>query len=148
VSSVALVATFVTALVTSRIVGPFVLTPVVIEGIALGLMATRPLLRRPWIVIAWLVLALILPIALEALGVFTPTWWFDGDTMRIRSAVVHGSNAAREAALIAAHLLFITMGVLFFWATSRDRSAAERRLHIQAWHLRHLLPDRTRAQPV
>jgi len=147
VSSVALVATFVTALVTSRIVGPFVLTPVVIEGIALGLMATRPLLRRPWVVIAWLVLALVVPVALEALGVFAPTWWFDGDTMRIRSQVVHGSNAAREAALIAAHLLFITMGVLFFWATSRDRRDAERRLHIQAWHLRHLLPDRTRAQP-
>jgi serine/threonine-protein kinase len=143
ISSIALVATFITALVTSRIAGPFVLTPVVIEGIALGLIATRPLLRRWWIVMVWLALALIVPVALEAVGLLAPTWWFDGDTMRIHSAMVHGSDAAREGALIAAHLLFMAMGVMFFRVASRDRRAAERRLHIQAWHLRHLLPQRT-----
>ena len=147
VSSVALVATFTTALLTSRIAGPFVLTPVVIEGIALGLIATRPLIGRPWIVIAWITLALTAPIALEALGVFAPTWWFDGDSLRIRSAMVHGSDAARGIALVAGHLLFLVMGVMFFRSTSRERRSAERRLHIQAWHLRQLLPDRTRAQP-
>ena len=147
IAPIALAATFLTALMTSRLAGPFVLTPVVIEGIALGLMATGPLIGRPWIVIAWLAAALVVPIGLEALGVFARTWWFDGDTIRIRSAVVHGSDAAREVALIAAHILFIAMAVLFSRATSRDRRDAERRLHIQAWHLRHLLPDGTRAAP-
>jgi hypothetical protein len=124
-----------------------VLTPVVIEGIALGLIASGPLIGRPWIVIGWLSLALVVPIGLEAAGVFARTWWFDGDTLRIRSAVIHGSDAAREVALIAAHVLFIAMAVLFTRATHRDRRDAERRLHIQAWHLRHLLPDRSRAAP-
>jgi hypothetical protein len=147
VAPVALAATFLTALMISRVAGPFVLTPVAIEGLALGLIATRPLLRRPWIVIAWLALAVVAPIALEAAGVFARTWWFDGDTLQIHSAVVHGSNAAREVALIAVHLLFIAMAVLFARATHRDRRDAERRLHIQAWHLRHLLPDRARTAP-
>jgi serine/threonine-protein kinase len=147
VSPIALAASFATALFASRIAGPFVLTPVIIEGIALGLIATGPLVRRPWIVIAWLALALTVPIALEALGTFAPTWWFDGDSIRIRSAVVHGSDVAREIALIVAHILFITMAVMFVRTTSRDRSLAERRLHIQAWHLRHLLPETSRTQP-
>jgi serine/threonine-protein kinase len=145
VPSVALIATFVTAVMASRIGGPFVLTPVVISGIALGLIATGPLIRRPWIVIAWVVAALVAPIVLEATGVLTPTWWFDADTIRVRSAVVQGSHTALTVTLVAANVLFIAMSVLFFRATSRDRRAAERRLHIQAWHLRQLLPDRTRA---
>jgi serine/threonine-protein kinase len=147
VASVALAATFLTALMVSRVAGPFVLTPVVIEGIALGLIATSALIGRPWIVIAWLGLAMVAPIGLEAAGLFARTWWFDGDTLQIHSAVVHGSDVAREVALIAAHLLFIAMAVLFAHATHRDRRDAERRLHIQAWHLRHLLPDRARAAP-
>ena len=146
-SPVALVATFTTVLLASRIAGPFVLTPVVIAGIALGLMATGPLTGRPWIVLAWIVASLIAPIVLEAVGVFTRTWWFDGDTIRIRSAMVSGSDAVLEITLIAANVLFIVMTMLFARVTSRDRGAAERRLHIQAWHLRHLLPDRTLAAP-
>jgi serine/threonine-protein kinase len=145
VASVALIATFITAVMASRIAGPFVLTPVVITGIALGLIATGPLIGRPWIVIAWVIAALVVPIALEATGVFTPTWWFDGDSIRVRSAVLYGSNTVLEVMLIAANVLFIAGAVLFARVTSRDRRAAERRLHIQAWHLRQLLPDRTRA---
>jgi hypothetical protein len=142
VSWLALIGAFATALLVSRVAGPFVVMPVVVEGIALGLMATGPLIGRPWIVIAWVVLALVAPIALEVLGVFARTWWFDTETLLIRSAVVHGSNAAREGALIAGNILFIAAAVLFVRVMTRDRRAAERRLHIQAWHLRHLLPDR------
>ncbi|HEX7836281.1 MAG TPA: hypothetical protein VF469_02395, partial [Kofleriaceae bacterium] len=147
VAPVSLVATFATVLLASRIAGPFVLTPVVISGIALGLIATGPLTGRPWIVIAWVVLGLTVPIALEALGVFAPTWSFDGDSIRIRSAVVGGSKPVLEAVLVAANVLFIAMAVLFVRATSRDRRAAERRLHVQAWHLRQLLPGRTLTAP-
>jgi hypothetical protein len=96
-------------------------------------------------VIAWVALALIAPIALEKLGVFARTWWFDGESLLIHSSVVHGSDEARAGALIAANILFIALAVLFVRVITRDRRAAERRLHIQAWHLRHLLPDRKAA---
>jgi hypothetical protein len=111
------------------------------------MMAITPLLRRPWIVIAWAVLAMVAPIALEAAGVLGRTFWIDDGTMRLRSAVVSGGDATLEIAMVVANLLFIAMTALFARATNRDRRAAERRLHIQAWHLRHLLPDRTLAAP-
>ena len=144
---ISLVTTFVTTLVMSRIAGPFVLTPVMITGMALGLIVIPALLRRPWIVMTWIALAIVVPIVLELFGVFAPTWWFDGDTLRIQSSVFRGSHTVIALGLIAAHALFIVMSTLFMRTMSRDRSAAEHRLHLQAWHLRHLLPDRTLGAP-
>jgi serine/threonine-protein kinase len=142
--SVALITTFVTTLVASRMAGPFVLTPVITCGIVLGLTAIPSLAGRPWLVVAWIAMTVIAPSVLEAVGLFEPTSWIDGDTMTIRSAVLHGSSPTIETvALVAAHVVFISMGALFARTTSRDRRAAERRLHIQAWHLRQLLPHRT-----
>jgi tRNA A-37 threonylcarbamoyl transferase component Bud32 len=146
--AVSLVTTFVTTLLVSRVAGPFMLTPVVTCGIVLGLTAMPWLQARPWVVLAWVVLAVIAPVALEVVGVFEPTWWLEGDSIRIRSAVLHGTSRASETmALIVAHLVFITMVGKFARATSRDRRAAERRLHIQAWHLRQLLPSKGPATP-
>ena len=141
--SVSLLSTFVTILFVSRVAGPFVLTPVLISGIVLGLAAIPALSARPWIVIAWLVAAMVTPVVLEVIGWWEPTWWFDGDTLRIRSMVIHGNNRTIETiAIVATHIAFIAMSGLFTRAISRDRHAAEHRLHVQAWHLRHLLPSR------
>jgi eukaryotic-like serine/threonine-protein kinase len=141
--SISLITTFVTTLLASRIAGPFMLTPVVTSGMVLGLMAMPWLQARPWIVAGWIALAVVSPVALEALGVFQPTWWVEGDSIRIHSAVLHGSSRAIETAgLLAVHIGFILMIGKFARATSRDRRAAERRLHIQAWHLRQLLPSK------
>ncbi|HMG25138.1 MAG TPA: hypothetical protein VK607_27560, partial [Kofleriaceae bacterium] len=143
---IALVTTFATTLVTSRVAGPFVLTPVITCGIVLGLTAIPSLAGRPSIVIAWIAMTVVTPVVLETLGVFQLTSWIAGDTMTIRSAVLHGNSPTIEiAALVTAHVAFIAMGGLFARATSRDRRAAERLLHIQAWHLRQLLPSRTLA---
>jgi serine/threonine protein kinase len=140
---ISLVTTFVTILFVSRVAGPFVLTPILISGIVLGLAVMPALNRRPWIVIAWIIAASATPVVLEAIGWFERTWWFDGDTLQIRSMVIHGHNRTIETvAVVATHIAFITMSGLFTRAISHDRQTAERRLHIQAWHLRHLLPSR------
>jgi serine/threonine-protein kinase len=141
--SIALASTFITTLFVSRVGGPFLLTPILICGIVLGLAVIPALLARPWIVIAWIIAALSAPVILEAIGWFAPTWWYDGDTMRITSRVLHGQNRTAETiVLIATHVAFIAMAGLFTRAISKDRAAAEHRLHVQAWHLRHLLPGR------
>jgi serine/threonine-protein kinase len=140
---ISLTATFITTLLASRIAGPFVMTPVITCGIVLGLTAIPWLGARPWLMFGWIALAVIAPVALEAAGVFQSTWGFVGDTMTIRSSVLHGTNRTTEAvALIAVHVALIAMTGAFARATSRDRRAAERRLHVQAWHLRQLLPSR------
>jgi serine/threonine-protein kinase len=141
IAVISLVSTFATTLIASRVAGPLVLTPVVTCGIALGLAAIPQLIARPWIVLAWIAAAVIAPVALEATGVFEPTWWFDGDSIRIRAALLHGHNPTVETVgLVVAHAGFIAMTGMFARAISRDRRAAEYRLHIQAWHLRQLLP--------
>jgi hypothetical protein len=118
---------------------------VVTCGIVLGLTATPWLLARPWVVSAWVALAVSVPVVLEALGLFEPTWWIDGDSIRIRSAVLHASRTIETVALVAVHVVFISIVGRFARVTSRDRRAAERRLHIQAWHLRQLLPSKAPA---
>ncbi|MEO7732421.1 MAG: hypothetical protein ABIY55_15740, partial [Kofleriaceae bacterium] len=140
---ISLVTTFVTILFVSRIAGPFVLTPILISGIVLGLAVMPALNRRPWIVLVWIIAASVTPVVLEAIGWLERTWWFDGDTLQIRSMVIHGHNRTIETiAVVGTHIAFITMSGLFTRAISHDRQTAERRLHIQAWHLRHLLPSR------
>jgi hypothetical protein len=145
---ISLVTTFVTTLIASRIGGPFVMTPVITCGIALGLTAIPWLGARPGVMLVWIAMAVAAPVVLEATGVFQSPWSFAGDTMMIRSAVLHGTNRTVETvALIAVHVALIAMAGKFMRATSRDRRAAEHRLHIQAWHLRQLLPSRSPAAP-
>jgi len=146
--AISLISTFVMTMFASRLMGPFMLAPVVTCGVVLGLTVIPRLQERPWIVVAWVVLAMSAPVVLEALGLFERTWWLEGDALRVRSAVLHGTNPTVVAVgLAAVHIGFITMIGRFAQATSRDRRAAERRLHIQAWHLRQLLPERSPAAP-
>ena len=141
---ISLTTTFITTLFASRIASPFVMTPVITCGLVLGLTAIPRLGARPWLMFAWISSAVVAPVALEATGVFRSTWAFVGATMTIRSSVLHGTNRTIETvALVAVHLALIAMAGRFASTTSRDRRAAEHRLHIQAWHLRQLLPSRS-----
>jgi len=140
---VGLAATFVTTLFASRIASPFMLTPVIACGIMLGLTAIPWILARPWVIVGWIAMVMVVPVALEELGWFAPTWWYEGASIRIQSAVLHGTTRAVETiGLVGAHIVFLAAAARFARVTSRDRRAAERRLQIQAWHLRQLLPSR------
>jgi serine/threonine-protein kinase len=138
---VSLVSTLLTTILLSRIASPFVLTPVVVCAIAVALTASPWLLERSWVVVGWVLAAVLLPFVLEELGVFERTWSFDGDHLKIGSSVIHGINRTAEAfVLVAANVVFIAAAGLFARATNRDHRRAARRLHVQAWHLRQLLP--------
>jgi hypothetical protein len=141
---VGLTMTFVTTLFASRIASPFMLTPVIACGILLGLTAIPWILSRPWVVVAWIATVMVVPVALEEIGWLAPTWWYEGSSLRIESAVLHGTTRAVETVgLVGAHIVFLAAAARFARVTSRDRRTAERRLHVQAWHLRQLLPSRT-----
>ena len=138
---VSLASTLLTTILLSRIATPFVLTPVVICAITVALTATPWLLERSWVVVAWVLAAVSLPFVLEEVGVFERNWSFDGDHLMIGSSVVHGINRTAEAVvLVAANVVFIASAALFARATNRDHRKAARGLHVQAWHLRQLLP--------
>jgi hypothetical protein len=52
------------------------------------------------------------------------------------------------APLFVANLMIIALVALYARGISRDRRVAQRPLHVQAWHLRQLLPRRSAKRSV
>jgi serine/threonine-protein kinase len=127
-------------LVFSRIASVFVLTPIVTMGIMLWFTASPKMLARRWIVFAWLVVVVNGPLVGEWLGLLPSTWHIDMVGLHTRSDffVLHG--LVGDIALIGANFGFILISASFAMVANGQRHAAQRQLHIQHWHLRHLLP--------
>ena len=138
---IAMTGNIVLALVWSRIISPFILTPVIICGFAIALGANVKLLYRRGVFVAFLAITVMLPIALEATGVIESTWRLDlpSGTFNIRS-MIFAAGGAGSVVLLVANVAFVI--VIGFFATTIHRSAyvANRKLQIQAWHLQQLLP--------
>ncbi|MEO8706006.1 MAG: serine/threonine-protein kinase [Kofleriaceae bacterium] len=140
VEPVALASTLIAIAFLSRFAGPFVITPVIVVGMLNALVTGSWMQRHATVVVGWAMLAIAIPIGLEELGVFARTWWQDGDTLVFRSGILEGTGAAMPIALVVMNLTFIALIGLYARATTRHRQKAERSLHVQAWHLRQLLP--------
>ena len=123
----------------SRITSPFIFTPMVIAMMLLSSTQLPWLNDRRWAVGIWAVLAAALPIVLEEVGVFAPTW-----SMTSAGMVIHGSvfepGHTEPAGTITGTILIVLLVALYMRVIVRDRRAAQRRLYLQAWHLRQLLP--------
>jgi hypothetical protein len=95
--------------------------------------------RRPWTIFAWAAITVLLPFALEAIHVIDSTWRIGGG-VHAESVIfaLDGTDAA--VLLVTGNLLFLLLVGWFALTVTRARRDAQRELHIQAWHLRHLLP--------
>ncbi|HEY5923571.1 MAG TPA: protein kinase [Kofleriaceae bacterium] len=141
---VLMVGNFVLAYTFARLTSSFVLTVGLVCGQTLALSARSQLARRPWLLFGWIVIALMTPIVLESVGLIDRTWTMTPhgllskgtilDTVRNLDVV---SLALGQAAL-ACVVGFVAM------ATTRAREDAQRRAHIQAWHLQQLVPRAAR----
>jgi serine/threonine-protein kinase len=135
-----LVLNFAGAFMLSRLAGPFMITPIVILAMLLSFASNPRLLERPWIYVGWAVAAVMTPIVLELVGVLPATWRISEGLIKTRSEFFTLHGTTDELALIVANLGFLLIGALFAFGMSADRRRAERDLHVQAWHLRQLLP--------
>ena len=139
-ASVVFVLTFALTLLFTRFAGPFVLTPVMI---CCGLIAITSIV---WFqehsagVYAWTILAVLAPVVLEWLGVLPRTWMIDDGRMIIVSDIVRTHGRLDELALIASNFIFTAVVAVMLVSINRKRREGQRRLYIQAWHLRQLLP--------
>jgi serine/threonine-protein kinase len=128
-----------TALMFSRLVGPFVITPIMLCAIVLSASSIPWLNKRWWAVAGWSAIAVLLPILLEAAHLLTPTWRWTPDGMISHGAVFdHGT--LHPTLLVLANLGAVLLVAAYARRIGRDRSDAQRRIFVQAWHLRHLLP--------
>ena len=91
-------------------------------------------------------------VILEQLGVLAPTWQIvDGVGLWMTGDVFHLGGAPMIALLVAGNTALIVVNTAFGHSLAKTRRDAQRRLEIQAWHLRQLLPveaPRTRIAPL
>ncbi|MBA2540780.1 MAG: hypothetical protein H0V17_14165, partial [Deltaproteobacteria bacterium] len=133
---------FTLALVWTRVASPFLLTPAMICG-ALIAVASHPWnQRRPWTIFVWGAITIATPFALEAAGILESTWAIENGAIQISSAIYNISGTAEAAAVMTANFAFILLVGAFAYTITRNGRVASHDLHIQAWHLRHLIPER------
>jgi eukaryotic-like serine/threonine-protein kinase len=127
----------------ARMYSPVVIAPGVAALIA-GFLSSNPTLCAPRVVRVTVVvfsLAILAPWFAELLGFIEPTVIFTGDTMRIVPAAVEIDRVAMSVGLLVfAPSLVIVAGLLLAQRANAE-AAVQRRLHLQAWRLRQLLPE-------
>ncbi|UJR83286.1 serine/threonine-protein kinase [Sandaracinus amylolyticus] len=128
---------------TAGVFGPFVLVP--------GLAATNTMFfalhadarHRVWVTLAG-VLAIVLPFALDALGLTPPAYSFSVRGLQLEERIVALPETTTTITLLLTSTLLVAVPTLMI-ARMRDAlGVAERRLTTQAWRLRQMLPAGTR----
>jgi len=130
----------VLSLAFSRVAGPFVLTPIVVTGMFMAISASRWLDARRWILLAWIAIASLAPIACESVGLLAPSWEQTPQGLRTLSSIFEARSWIEPFSLVATNLLLVSAIAIYAAGVHRDARAARRRLTMQAWHLRQLLP--------
>jgi serine/threonine-protein kinase len=125
---------------TSRLFGPYVLTPTLVTVNTLGFfLHSRPAWRPATVLIA--VGAMLAPIALEVAGVLSRTTSFTADRIVIHGAAADFGQPATSIALIG---LMVAYAVVLGLTTARlrDRRVTdEMRVQLGAWQLAQLAPE-------
>jgi eukaryotic-like serine/threonine-protein kinase len=128
-----------TAIVLDRFAGPFMILPPVITIFAMALMLQHSVNSRPILSIAALLVSLITPVILERFGVLDASWSIDGDRMIAHSTALE-VNGRTTALLVVANAAFVVLAAMYSRGAAQALRNANRRLELQAWHLRQLLP--------
>jgi eukaryotic-like serine/threonine-protein kinase len=127
----------------TRVVGSFMMTPALTAACLFAMTANPWLLARRWAVYLWLVVATMLPLVLEALGVFRQTNNLGDGGMCVVSPMFRGQGVPDAIALIAGNFFLLFAFSNYAIATNRQIKAARHELRTQAWHLHQLLPKIT-----
>jgi len=122
-----------------RMVGPFIIAPTLVMTTLMAY-AAHVRFGRIRIVAAILTASVAVPWALEAGGVLSPTYRFIGGELVLSSDLVRFTAAPVQLAFaILLVTLVAVVAVLSRTLAMRQREAT-RRLELQAWHLRQIVP--------
>jgi serine/threonine-protein kinase len=126
-----------------RMVGPFIIAPTLVTTTLMGYAVHVKFGRMP-VVASILGASVVVPWALEAAGVLPATYRFTGGELVLSSDIVRFSAAPVQLAFaILLVTLIAVVAVLSRAIATRQREAA-RKLELQAWHLRQILPAAAR----
>jgi eukaryotic-like serine/threonine-protein kinase len=124
---------------TYPIFGPLVGLPGMAAVVALGFtIAARRTSRFLPLVLS--LLAMVVPLGFEVAGVLPSSYEFKDGMMCIVPHAVLLQKVPTYLLFVAVNGVLIAMGAYFALTLSRALASAHRRMHLQAWQLRQLLP--------
>ena len=127
----------------ARMYSPFIIAPGIAAITGVILMGSS-MFRSPRLVLAAasaLSLAVVVPYMLELAGVISPTTHITGGAFVITDLALELHPASTSVGLIGFVIGLIGVATVVSWVIASRDADARRRLHIQAWQLRQLLPD-------
>jgi serine/threonine-protein kinase len=135
---VALVTAAVAAMVAiTRMFGPLVLTPTMIASYTISLQSHPTGWLRRYTLIMGSV-AIVLPLALELVGVLPSSYRFEHGTMVIVPQVIELPQVGSLVLLVSSTLAMTVIPSFFIARLRAQLSEAERRQLVRAWHFRRL----------
>jgi eukaryotic-like serine/threonine-protein kinase len=127
---------------TSAWMGWAVLMPCLAILNALGFLLARPA-RARWILVVSAV-GLVVPVALEALGVTAPSYEFRDGTLVILPRMTHLPPTLTASILLLSNVVLVLLPGLLVARVSRRLTSAEEQIFMLNWNLQHMLPDAVR----
>jgi eukaryotic-like serine/threonine-protein kinase len=124
----------------SRFFGPFIVLPVVAAASAIAFVFHGHVLR-PAFAIASSALIIAVPVALEGLGLIQGSYLFTDGGMVLAPNLVSLPETATRVTLLILTTGSVVATALFVLSVRKAQLAAEERLHLQSWYLRHLVPE-------
>lgn len=128
---------------SSVILGPHVLTPTFAALFALGFTMAMSR-RRRWIPMICGCLALVVPVMLEWAHVIPTSLELKGELLCIAPRMFRFTN--QTAFLLAGNVAAVAMACRFAMRFRETLSVAQRRVYLNAWQLRQLLPKQAGPQ--
>ncbi len=93
-----------------------------------------------WVPIGLGSLAVLVPAALEAVGLMPSSYRFDGGVIEIVPRMIAFPGRATEILLLGLTMVVVVLPALYSLRQQRVLFAAQQRLHMHAWQLKRLLP--------
>ena len=126
----------------TRMFGSFVVLPALIVNASVSLIAHPTVLHKPARVVGAMLAAFLVPLALEAAGLWERTWWLTAGTVVTRPTAIDLTGTPAAVYLVLGGAAIIVATSLYVRSIALAQRAAQRQLDIQAWHLEQLLPAR------
>ena len=136
----AVVANAAVLILLTRVFSPFIIVPGLAGGIAVAMVGFPTLIGRPWIVLGGSIAGFLIPLALEAGGLWPPTWEFDNGRLVIMADAVRLEGMPAALLLVTGNVAMVAVMALLVHSLAVAQRMNQRKVEIQAWHLGQLLP--------
>jgi eukaryotic-like serine/threonine-protein kinase len=122
-----------------RMVGPFIVAPTLVATTLMAY-AAHPRFGRIVVIAVILAAAVVVPWGLEIVGVLSPTYHFGAGAIVLRSPILTFQSVPVQLAFLVLLIALLAVVAVLTRMMARRQRAANRRVELQAWQLRQLVP--------